>query len=135
GNNGNDESILLGSSIALSQSYKSINRTTHVNKGDLIFFRSHNIKYGCGGKVKLANAQVKYTGFDQSVPTPPQTNELGQNLKTYRLQEDYILNNGGQKILPNGTHINKIKFNLSPNDFDNGLFPDDVRFVVQIIKT
>src|SRR5699024_539720 len=67
GNNGNDESILLGSSIALSQSYKSINRTTHVNKGDLIFFRSHNIKYGCGGKVKLANAQVKYTGFDQSV--------------------------------------------------------------------
>src|SRR5699024_9492990 len=45
------------------------------------------------------------------------------------------LNNGGQKILPNGTHINKIKFNLSPNDFDNGLFPDDVRFVVQIIKT
>ncbi|QYJ68245.1 toxin TcdB middle/N-terminal domain-containing protein [Flavobacterium litorale] len=105
-----------------------------VEKGDLIFFRAHNVGYGYGAEVKW-NPRVDYQGFD-TAGNQFQFNiddETGKFGNEYRSTNDYINNNAGLLELDNNNTY-QINFNLDTNPYTQDQFSDAISFVIKKTK-
>jgi RHS repeat-associated protein len=126
---------VLGSNTILSSQGQSvpIDRTgISVVKGDMLFFRIHNMNYGYGGEVEW-NPMITYNsmGVMQNTSTGDDT---GKQMNKFQAQPDYIMNNDGGIQMKNTDSEITLDFNLegllTPYEVS-----DDVRFKIQKIRT
>ena len=115
---------------AVNQQVNNIINNISVNKGDMFFFRVHNLSYGYGGEVEF-NPQITYTSITGG-NMQPTVDENGKSVSLYNAKNDFIVSNGGgTTIVGNGT--TQINFNL-PSNY-NSSFSDDIDFVIKRVRT
>ncbi|RZL20402.1 MAG: hypothetical protein EOO89_00310 [Pedobacter sp.] len=101
-----------------------------VEKGDLIFFRVHNLGYGYGGEVEW-NPLITYVAIEDA-PYINQTDENGKRMDIYNAKNDFIINNGG--FSTRNTQTLFCSFNLENGYYPANKFSDDIRFIAQRIS-
>src|SRR5699024_5922387 len=92
--NGKTQSV--GGSIILNKTIRTADFTRsvqQVNKGDLLFFRIHNKKYGYGGEVKW-DPSIHYNFTSEFPNAIMDVDETGKPLKDFDAKDDYIMNTG-----------------------------------------
>ncbi|MFL9839284.1 toxin TcdB middle/N-terminal domain-containing protein, partial [Flavobacterium sp. ST-75] len=103
-----------------------------VDKGDIIFFRVHNLDYGYGGEMEW-NPIITY----DSTTVLPYTHHIDENGKyvdVYNSTQDFMLNNGGAISGGNGDSSVTLKFNLDNSTFAPYEFSDDIRFIIKKVR-
>ncbi len=101
-----------------------------VQKGDVLFFRTHNVGYGCGGTVSW-NPVVGYPNGSGVIGNAKDENE--HTIYRFDAEENFIMNNGGGWT-PNAEDVTaSIAFNLDDDSYGVHQFSDDVRFNVEKI--
>ncbi len=101
-----------------------------VQKGDVLFFRTHNENYGCGGTVSWSPV-VGYPNGSGVIGNAKDEN--GHTIYRFDSEESFIMNNGGGWT-PNAEDITaSIAFNLDDDSYGEHQFSDDIRFNVEKI--
>ncbi len=126
---------LVGTGKMLSSQGQSVSFSESnivVNQGDILFFRSHNLNYGCGGKINW-NPLIEYTDLEPnsgSTSLPNFTDEHGKNYRKFNPKDDFILNNGGGWSPSLSTASVLIDPQLNSDDFEVNQFSDTVNYVI-----
>ena len=137
--NGSNTTATIGAPVELQTKDQAVNFTRQaisVNKGEILFFRSHNMNHGYGGEVEW-NPIITYTATVSPItPFVNQKDEHGKLLNVFNVNEDYAINNGGNTPVKDADSNVNIDFNVSQaTGFAQYTFSDDIRFVVKKITT
>ncbi|AXG74261.1 hypothetical protein DVK85_08440 [Flavobacterium arcticum] len=140
-NNGTD--ILHTSSLVNAGQTNSFDFNTFngdfisVSKGDIIFFRIHNLDYGYGGEIEW-NPRVIYTDTSAMPYTHDNSSsvidENGKAIGIFDAEADFMMNNDGGVSIDDGSTSVTLKFNLLNGNFAPGQFSDDIRFIIKKVR-
>src|SRR5690554_1842629 len=100
-----------------------------IQKGDYIFFRIHNMEYGCGGEVAW-DPIISYT-----FGAPSGLDEQGKQFNLYQAKENFIMNNGKEWEPESEDYNITIYFNLYDTNFEPYQLSDDIDFIIEKIGT
>ena len=124
------------SNFELAGSSRSYNiNITNIQKGELLFFRSHNKEFGCGGEIEW-NPQIQYLSAN-NIPNSDDENQKSRRI--FKADEDFIMNNGGSWALGNSdiaitSSPNGINFGLTSSSFSAKEFSDDIVFTLERVR-
>ena len=117
-----------GSLSEIGQTRSMSRNSIPVNKGDLLFFRTHNKDYGYGGAVEW-NPVVTY-----SISNFNYNDENNKSGIVYNSQDDFMVI-GNSPITVFEDQSGTIDFNLNPNGFNAFDYTDDIYFTVKKVRT
>ncbi len=129
--NGQSNPNLLSLSV-VNQSFQTNCNNVLVQKGDLIFFRSHNLGYGTGGEVRW-EPKIQY--FQMAEFSSFFTDENGKEIHKYDAKDDYILTNGNGIDITAASNAS-VQTQASQVTFAQGVnFTDEILFKVYFTKS
>ncbi|WOI21621.1 SpvB/TcaC N-terminal domain-containing protein [Nonlabens ulvanivorans] len=104
----------------------SMSKTLVVNKGDILYFRSHNLNYGCGAETEW-NPFIRYTSNTASIIDRLDFN--GKNTLRYSAVNDYIVDGSSWTPNPETSQV-MVDWKLNSFDQNHPILSDDVTFRV-----
>lgn len=124
--------ISTSTMTTLNQSVTINPQNVTVSKGDILFFRVHNLNYGYGGEMEW-NPVITYDSTTV-LPFNHHTDENGKYVDVYNEKQDFMLNNTEGVSGGSGDSSVTLKFNLSNSSFAAYEFSDDVKFVIKKVR-